>query len=169
VWLTGIGTLKGNAATVILSSTTTPSPSTASTSGASGVVTHTSDRTLSFDFTHTETVITTPAPTQSSASSSSGGVTGGAAAGIVIGLLALAAVGIGAFFFVRRRQRRDSYEKQYESSGFGSSSGSMSRPFGTDQRLEPGMVQKRESVGSLADEQDYSRKILRVHRIRGGS
>ena len=103
-------------------------------------------------------------PTETSTSNNGGGgggVSGGAAAGIAIGVLALVAIGAGAFFFVRRRRRED-YQKQYEGSHFGSSPGSLSRPFGTDQRLEPGMVQKRESVGSLADEQDYSRKILRV-------
>src|SRR5271154_5399767 len=109
-----------------------------------------------------ETTIT-QVPTQSGQSTGGGsGVTGGAAAGIVIGILALMAVGVGAFFFIRRRRRID-YQKQWEgSSNFGSSPGSLNRPFGTDQRLEPGMVQKRESVGSLADNQDYSRKILRV-------
>lgn len=72
------------------------------------------------------------------------------------------AVGVGAFFFVRRRRRID-YQKQWEgSSNLGSTPGSLNRPFGIDQRLEPGMVQRRESVGSLADERDYSRKILRV-------
>jgi cell wall integrity and stress response component len=92
---------------------------------------------------------------------SAGGVSGGAAAGIAIGVLALVALGVGAFFLVRRRRRAE-YQKQYEGSGFGSSPGSLNRPFGTDQRLEPQMLQKRESVGSLADEHDYSRKILRV-------
>ena len=108
-----------------------------------------------------ETTIT-QVPTSNSSSNGGGGVTGGAVAGIVIGLLALMAIGVGAFFFIRRR-RRITYQRQWEgTSNFGSSPGSLNRPFGTDQRLEPGMVQKRESVGSLADEQDYSRKILRV-------
>ena len=106
-----------------------------------------------------ETTVT-QAPTQSS-QSNGGGVSGGAAAGIAIAVLAFMAVGVGAFFFIRRRRRID-YQKQWEGSNFGSSPGSLNRPFGTDQRLEPGMVQKRESVGSLADNQDYSRKILRV-------
>ena len=64
-----------------------------------------------------------------------------------------------------RRRRRNLYQK-HEGSNFGSSPGSLIRPFGTDQRLEPGMVQKRVSVGSLADEQDYSRKILRVETFQ---
>jgi len=63
---------------------------------------------------------------------------------------------------VRRRKKQESYQQTYENSALGSSPGSLSRPFAPDQRLEPGMVQKRESVGSLADERDYSRKILRV-------
>jgi len=111
---------------------------------------------------HLETTIIQSPSDSSSSSSSSGGISGGAAAGIAIGVLLLIGIGAGAFFFIRRRQRRDAYQRQYEGSGFGSSPGSLNRPFGTDQRLEPSMVQKRESVGSLADEQDYSRKILRV-------
>ena len=83
------------------------------------------------------------------------------AAGIVIGLLIVIGAGIGALFYIRRR-RRLGYRNRYDGSNFSSSPQSLHRPYGTDQRLEPGMVQKRESVGSLADERDYSRKILRV-------
>lgn len=105
-----------------------------------------------------ETTIT-QAPSQTG-KSNGGGVSGGAAAGIAIAVLLIIGGGAGAFFFMRRR-RNQAYQK-YEGSNIGSSPGSLNRPFGVDQRLEPGMVQKRESVGSLADEQDYSRKILRV-------
>jgi cell wall integrity and stress response component len=101
------------------------------------------------------TIIATPTNT-----STSSGISGGAVAGIVIGILALIAIGAAITFFVRRR--RDEYQRQYDPSNLGSSPGSLNRPFGTDQRLEPQMLQKRESVGSLADENDYSRKILRV-------
>ena len=102
------------------------------------------------------TVIASPTNTNSSS-----GISGGAAAGIAIGILALIAIGAAVFFVVRRR-RRDEYQRQYDPSNLSSSPGSLNRPFGTDQRLEPQMLQKRESVGSLADENDYSRKILRV-------
>jgi cell wall integrity and stress response component len=105
-----------------------------------------------------ETTIT-QAPSQN-AKSGGGGLSGGATAGIVIVVLLIIGGAAGAFFYMRRR-RKEAYQK-YEGSNFDSSPGSLNRPFGVDQRLEPGMVQKRESVGSLADEQDYSRKILRV-------
>jgi cell wall integrity and stress response component len=110
-----------------------------------------------------ETTIT-QVPSQSGKSSNSGGVSGGAAAGIVIAVLLIVGGAAGAFFVMRRRRRRV-YQKQYEGSNFGSSPGTLG-PYGTDQRLEPGMVQKRVSVGSLADEQDYSRKILRVETFQ---
>jgi len=149
VWLTGVGNLVGNAATQILSGSSSP---TTTSSAASNTVYITAGKT---------TIIQTPTLESAKASSSSGGVSGGAAAGIAIGVLALIAIGVAAFFFISRRRRAE-YQKQYEGSGFGSSPGSLNRPFGTDQRLEPQMLQKRESVGSLADEHDYSRKILRV-------
>jgi len=150
VWLTGVGSLVGNAATAILS--TTPS-ATQTTSAASSTVYVTASQT---------TIIQAPtAESQTTSTPSGGGVSGGMAAGIAIGVLALVALAGVGFFFVRRRRRAE-YQKQYEPSGFGSSPGSLHRPFGTDQRLEPQMLQKRESVGSLADENDYSRKILRV-------
>lgn len=100
----------------------------------------------------------TPTSTQSAKPS---GVSGGAAAGIVIAVLLIVGGGAGAFFFIRHRRRLD-YQRQSQSSGFGSLPGNPRYPYGTDQRLDPGMVQKRESVGSLADERDYTRKILRV-------
>jgi len=148
VWLTGTGNLVGNAATQILSVDPT---ATKTSAVASSTVYVTSPG---------QTTIIQSATAQSQTPSSGGGVSGGEAAGIAIGVLALIGIGAAAFFFIRRR-RRDDYQKQYEGSGFGSSPGSLNRPFGTDQRLEPQML-KRESVGSLADEHDYSRKILRV-------
>ncbi|KAG5361771.1 putative protein in LEU2 3'region [Yarrowia sp. C11] len=107
----------------------------------------------------------------------SGGIGGGAIAGIVIGVVAgIALVGL-AFFILRRR--RQSYEYQTQASD---RYGFTDDPFTTaaedkmnfshngtsafvpvDQRLNPALInQRRMSEGSIADEQDYSRKILRV-------
>jgi len=147
VYLSGVGTLSGNAATTIISSQT-PSPTVSDTSVPSNTIYVTAGPQT--------TVIASPTNTNSSS-----GISGGAAAGIAIGILALIAIGAAVFFVVRRR-RRDEYQRQYDPSNLSSSPGSLNRPFGTDQRLEPQMLQKRESVGSLADENDYSRKILRV-------
>jgi cell wall integrity and stress response component len=157
VWLTGVGKLVGSAATVILSATASSSTANA----PSNTVYVTTGRTSSLTIRMLTIATVTQVNPSSSASSGGGGISGGAAAGIVIGILALVAIGVGAFFFIRRRRRLD-YKKEWGSSSFGSSPGSLNRPFGIDQRLEPGMVQRRESVGSLADERDYSRKILRV-------
>jgi cell wall integrity and stress response component len=109
-----------------------------------------------------ETTIIHTATSLNSVNSNSGGggVSGGEAAGIAIGVLAIIGIAAGgtAVYF-RRKKARESYQKQFESSGPGNG---FSNPFGTDQRLDPGMIQKRESVGSISDDQDYSRRILRV-------
>jgi len=111
---------------------------------------------MALTFLGTETTVT---QTPTGAASSSG-MSGGAIAGIVIAVLLIAGIAAGAIFYIRRRRKLE-YER-YENSGFGSSPGSINRPFGIDQRLEPSMVQRPQSVGSLADDRDYSRKILRV-------
>lgn len=150
-----MGKLQGNAASSILPS----SPSATKTSAPSNTIFVPTGRIpYKVPLLTLETTVT-QAPSQSS---KPGGISGGAAAGIVIGILILAAIGGGAFIYFRRRRKVD-YQKQYS---YDSSPGSLNRPFRVDQRLEPGMVQKRESVGSLADEQDYSRKILRVPPIK---
>ncbi|KAI5806248.1 hypothetical protein EDC01DRAFT_140785 [Geopyxis carbonaria] len=80
------------------------------------------------------------------------------AAGCVVGVLVIIGIGVGAFIFLRRR-RRQQVEDEYRRSA-------AAREFGqkpaSDHRLDPGMVQRRDSVGSIADNQDYSRRILKV-------
>ncbi len=96
---------------------------------------------------------------------SSGPNKAGIAAGVVVGIVALSAVAGGVFFFLRNRKRR-AIEEEYRrnmANGYGpkppnSSAGSMS-----DSRLDPVvMMQRRQSDGSIADNQDYSRRILKV-------
>ncbi|KAK9243209.1 hypothetical protein V1506DRAFT_545139 [Lipomyces tetrasporus] len=123
----------------------------------------------------------------SSSASSSGksGISGGAIGGIVVGVVAGLAIIAGlVFFFIRRRRRDDDDWSDYhgakgKSRGFGGSSPSnplaaqqqeklssnsinSGRVAIVDQRLNPVMMERRLSDGSLSDEQDYSRKILRV-------
>lgn len=87
------------------------------------------------------------------------------AAGVVVGIVALSAIAGGIFFFLRNRKKR-AIEEEYRRNVAGnygpkpptSSAGSVS-----DSRLEPSvMMQRRQSDGSIADNQDYSRRILKV-------
>jgi cell wall integrity and stress response component len=114
----------------------------------------------------TSTVLVTPTP---SAGASSGGTsTVGIAVGVVAGILGIAAISGGIFFFMRRRRNADIEEEHRRNAAVNafisggkppSSSGGLSI---SDQRLDPVMAQRRMSSGSIADDQDYSRRILRV-------
>ena len=107
------------------------------------------------------------------------GISGGAIAGIVIGIVAAIAVIVATLLFLRRRRTEDD-TNQYVP-GAKSSTQSFGDPFVTraeedkvlfgpaddfmavDQRLNPVMLgERRLSEGSLADDRDYSRTILRV-------
>lgn len=118
----------------------------------------------------TSTVLVTPTASAgtSSGSSSGGTSTVGVAVGVVAGILAVAAIGGAAFFFMRKRRNADIEEEHRRNAAVNafisggkppSSSGGLSI---SDQRLDPVMAQRRMSSGSIADDQDYSRRILRV-------
>ncbi|KAF4967559.1 hypothetical protein FSARC_4944 [Fusarium sarcochroum] len=90
------------------------------------------------------------------------------AAGVVVGVVVIAAIGGGALFFVRRRRNAEIEEEHRRNAAVNAfingskppgSSGSISM---TDSRLDPVMAHRRLSDGSIADNQDYSRRILRV-------
>ncbi|GKU00687.1 wsc containing protein [Fusarium langsethiae] len=90
------------------------------------------------------------------------------AAGVVVGVVVVAAIGGGAIFFVRRRRNAEIEEEHRRNAAVNAfingskppgSSGSISM---TDSRLDPVMAHRRLSDGSIADNQDYSRRILRV-------
>ncbi|KAK9382699.1 uncharacterized protein V2V93DRAFT_343809 [Kockiozyma suomiensis] len=119
----------------------------------------------------------------------SGGAIGGIVAGVVVGLIAIAAL----FFFLWRRRRNSDdddddwpdYSPQSRSTRarggaaplasespqtmpsekLSSNSLNRQRVAIVDQRLNPVMMERRLSDGSLSDEQDYSRKILRVVNV----
>ncbi|TLS27164.1 hypothetical protein PpBr36_04772 [Pyricularia pennisetigena] len=102
---------------------------------------------------------------------SSGGNTAGIAAGVVVGVVALAAIAGGAWFFYRKRRNQALEEEHRRNAAVNafihgnkppSSSGGVSL---TDSRMDPQMAQRRMSDGSIADNQDYSRRILRVSNV----
>ncbi|PYI15725.1 putative WSC domain protein [Aspergillus japonicus CBS 114.51] len=98
-------------------------------------------------------------PTEKSKSSSAN--TAAIAAGVVIGVVGLCAL-IGAGFFLWRFKNRKSVEAQYRRSvgvdGYGQPMAQ-----GSDSRFDGDfMAQKRQSNGSIDDDQDFSRRILQV-------
>ncbi|KAL1601691.1 Protein SLG1 [Paraconiothyrium brasiliense] len=92
--------------------------------------------------------------------------TAGIAAGVVVGVVVLAAIIGGVFFYLRRQKRlavEEEYRRQAAVNSFVSggklhtSNSSM-----TDSRLDPEFMARRQSNGSIADNEDYSRRILKV-------
>ncbi|KEY65364.1 hypothetical protein S7711_04262 [Stachybotrys chartarum IBT 7711] len=89
------------------------------------------------------------------------------AAGVVGGLAAVAAVAGGFWFYMRRKRNAEIEEEHRRNAAVnafisGAKPPSSSGISITDSRLEPGFATRRLSDGSIADNQDYSRKILRV-------
>lgn len=93
-----------------------------------------------------------------------GGIVGGVVAGVaIVGILGAVA------FFIWRRRRNQAIEDEHRRNATVNSFISGAKPTSssgvsmTDSRMDPGMShQRRLSDGSIADNQDYSRKILRV-------
>jgi len=109
------------------------------------------------------TIITTTHAPQSSGPNKAG-----IAAGVVVGILALTAIGGGVFFLLRNRKKR-AIEEEYRrnmAGGYGAKPPASSAGSTLDSRLEPSvMMQRRQSDGSIADNRDYSRRILKVGRL----
>ncbi|KAL9003766.1 MAG: hypothetical protein Q9188_003371 [Gyalolechia gomerana] len=97
---------------------------------------------------------------------SKGPNTAGIAAGVVVGVVAICAIAGGLFFFLRNRKRRAIAEAYQSNSANPFETESKPPPSScsmSDPRLEPSvMMQRRQSDGSIADNQDYSRRILKV-------
>jgi cell wall integrity and stress response component len=100
--------------------------------------------------------------------SSSGPSKAGIAAGVVVGVLAAAGIAGGIFLWMRNRKRREveeEYRRNAAVNNFaagGKSSVSSGGASFTDTRLDPTLANRRMSDGSIADNQDYSRRILKV-------
>lgn len=92
--------------------------------------------------------------------------TTGIAVGVVVGVVAICAIAGGLFFFLRNRKRRAMAKTFQNNSANPFETESKPPPSScsmSDSRLEPSvMMQRRQSDGSIADNQDYSRRILKV-------
>jgi len=121
------------------------------------------------------TVVITHAPESTSSSSAtpqpnSGGGTNvaGIAAGVVVGVLAAIAIVAGIFFFLRHRRKQTAEDEYKRSQVSDFMRGGERKPPQTgysqmsDSRLDPEAGNRRDSQGSIRDDQDYSRRILRV-------
>lgn len=113
------------------------------------------------------TVVVTQAPASSAPPSEQGGTNvAGIVAGVVVGVVVFAAVLAGGFLYMRKKRNREIEEEHRRNAAVNAfigkppgSSGGLSM---TDSRLDPVMAHRRLSDGSIADNQDYSRRILRV-------
>ncbi|KAK1063924.1 Protein SLG1 [Friedmanniomyces endolithicus] len=97
----------------------------------------------------------------------------GIAAGVIIGVVAVAAIIGGLVFWLKRRKQQaaeDEYKRSTQVNAFmrgGGAGGGEPKPPPTaysnmsDSRLDP-TAGNRNSAGSIADAEDYSRRILRV-------
>ena len=106
---------------------------------------------------------TSAAQSSSAAPSKGGGSTVGIAVGVVVGVVLLAALAGGAFVFFRRKQQRDmqEFKRQNDVAAFtGAASNDRPQMWAPDTRLDT--AGNRNSNGSIADNADYSRRILQV-------
>ncbi|WEW60579.1 Protein SLG1 [Emydomyces testavorans] len=90
----------------------------------------------------------------------------GIAAGVVVGVVVLAAIVGGVFFFLKYKKRKEvmeEYRRNATISNFVSGGKPYSESSKSDSRLDPTLMsQRRQSNGSIADDQDFSRRILKV-------
>lgn len=93
---------------------------------------------------------------------------GGIVGGVVVGVVLLLALAGGLLFWHRRRRNQEIEEEHRRNAAVNAfmkppgSSGGYSADH--DTRMDPVMAQRRLSSGSIADNEDYSRRILRVCR-----
>lgn len=88
----------------------------------------------------------------------------GIAAGVVVGVVALGAIIGGVFFYMKYKKRKEVVE-EYRRNATINNFVAGGKPYSasSDSRLEPSLMsQRRQSNGSIADDQDFSRRILKV-------
>ncbi len=145
------------------SSSTTPASSTTQ----AATVTQTHAPSVITEAGQTIVVTASSTATSGSDSSSSGGSTNkaGIAAGVVVGLVMIAAIVGGLFFFLKQRKKKaiEEEHKRLAATNNFIAGGKKSEASTNDQRLDPSVMSyRRQSIGSIADERDFSRRILQV-------
>ena len=112
-------------------------------------------------------VVTASSSATNTSHSSGGGSKAGIAAGVVVGLVAIAAIVGGVYFFLRQRKRRaveEEYRRNAAVNSFVAGKNKSEVSSTNDERLDPNITafHRRQSIGSIADERDFSRRILQV-------
>lgn len=159
IYLTGLGTPGTSEDDSSSASPTSSNPQT-TTSAKPSVITK-AGQTI---------IVTASATSDPEPSSGSGGGGGGSskvgiAVGAVVGVIAVAAIVGGIILFLKRRRNKvieEEHRRNAAVSSFvkGVNSETSST---TDHRLDPkAFSHRRESLGSIADERDFSRRILQV-------
>lgn len=152
-----------------ISSTTTSTSASTSTTQSPSVITKAGQTIV---VTASSTATSSSSSSGSSSSSEKGGGTNkvGIAVGVVVGLLAVAGIVGGVIIFLKQRRRKaveDDYRRNAAVSNFASSAKSETRST-NDERLDPSVfTHRRQSIGSIADERDFSRRILQVRNPDG--
>lgn len=150
-------------------------PDSSSASSSATSASSTATQSSSAVATSSTTAAASSSPTQDTQKpekSGGGPNTAAIAAGVVVGVVVAAAV-IGAIIFFVRRKRNAEIEEGHRRNAAVNAFISGSKPPSTsggisitDSRLDPALAHRRLSDGSIADNQDYSRKILRVRCLK---
>jgi cell wall integrity and stress response component len=155
VALTGIESDVGNAPAGSGSSATSQAPTITQTAAPS-VITKAG-----------QTIVVTASSAAKNGSSGGGSSKAGIAAGAVVGIIAIAAIVGGIYFFLRQRKRKaveEEFRRNAAVNSFVSGKAKSEVSSTNDQRLDPTITafHRRQSIGSIADERDFSRRILQV-------
>lgn len=116
-----------------------------------------------------QTIVVTAPPNAAGATNganqekSKGPNTAAIAAGVVVGVVGFCSL-VGAGFFLWRFRKRQNVQPQYSNNVANEHFAKpMSQDSTSDSRFDGGfMAQRRQSNGSIADDQDFSRRILQV-------
>lgn len=109
-------------------------------------------------------VVTASATSKPSQVASPGPNKVGIAVGVVVGVIAIAAIAGGIVLYLKQKRRRELIEEHKAQAAVNSFVSSRLSDTKSDARLDPSVASsyRRESIGSIADERDFSRKILQV-------